>query len=223
VAAACGAVGLTAGVFLERVVHRVPRKLREGVGDGRVRPILLAVVAAVLCAAVGARLGASAALPAYLYLVLVGVALAAIDVELHRLPDALTLPSYPVLLVLLAAASLADGDWGALARAAVGAVGMLVLYFVLMLAAVRFGGFGFGDVKLAGVLGLALGWLGGAELFLGAVLPFLYGAVVAIAAVVAVRGLGWKSSVPFGPSMIAAAFTAVLAGEEIVSAYVGLG
>ena len=58
-------------------------------------------------------------LPAYLYLGVVGVALASIDLDVHRLPDVLVLPSVPAVLVLLLVPSAVSGQWGALGRAAV--------------------------------------------------------------------------------------------------------
>lgn len=83
--------------------------------------------------------------------------LAAIDLDVHRLPDAIQLPAYPILLAGLALASWSVGDWGSLVRAALG--GAIGFAFFLVLALVG-SGMGFGDVKLAGLLGLLLGWLG---------------------------------------------------------------
>ena len=70
---------------------------------------------------------------------------------------------------------------------------------------------GFGDVKLAGVLGLYLGWLGWGEVIVGGFLGFLFGGVVGIALMVMGKA-GRKSKIPFGPFMLAGALVAILAG-----------
>ncbi len=73
---------------------------------------------AALFAIVTAHLGLDWRLPAYLYLCAVGVALAVIDIDHHRLPNALVLPSYPVVAGLLLLAVIAGGAWGDGLRAA---------------------------------------------------------------------------------------------------------
>ena len=156
-------------------------------------------------------------LPAYLYLAAVGIALALIDLDHQRLPDALVLPSYPVVALLLILASLnpgGDADWGALGRGAIGGAALFVFYFALWF----FGGMGFGDVKLAGVLGLATAWLGWGAFAIGAFAAFLVGGLVSLALVVA-RRAGRKTKVPFGPSMIVGAAIGVAWGEQVWSAY----
>jgi leader peptidase (prepilin peptidase)/N-methyltransferase len=77
---------------------------------------------------------------------------------------------------------------------------------------------GFGDVKLAGVLGLYLGWLGWAEVVTGAFLGFLFGGVVGMA-LMAARKAGRKSQIPFGPFMLVGAFVAVLWGGVLADLY----
>ena len=91
-------------------------------------------------------------LPAYLYLAAVGVALAMIDLDVKRLPDALTLPSYPVALALLAVGSAAGSPSGDLLRAVLDGAVMFAVYFAMCFAYPP--GMSFGDVKLSGVLGL---------------------------------------------------------------------
>ena len=162
------------------------------------------------------RLGTDAALPAYLYLVAVGVALALIDLDVHRLPDALTLPSYPVALVLLGAAAVAEGDWQALLRAVIGGVAAYGFYFAVWFAYPA--GMGFGDVKLAGVIGIYLGWMSYGVLVTGLFLGFLLGAVISIGLVL-LAGAGRKTRVPFGPFMLAGTYLGILFGQQIADAY----
>ncbi len=159
------------------------------------------------------------ALPAYLYLAAIGVALALIDLDVHRLPDAIVLLSYPVLAVLLVVASWGGDDWSALLRALIGGLGLWGLYFLL--AVIKPGGMGFGDVKLAGVLGAALAWVGWGALAVGAFGAFLTGGLFAIGLVL-VRRAGRRSKVPFGPWMILGAAIGLAAGQQLWSAYLGL-
>src|SRR5664280_2644487 len=166
------------------------------------------------------RFGADSALPAYLYLAAVGLALAVIDLDLRRLPNALTLPSYLIGGVLLLAAAVVGGDGTRpLIRALLGMVGLYVVYFALAFAYPA--GMGFGDVKLAGVLGLYLGYLGWGPWCVGAFAGFLLGAIVGGIVIVTRRG-GRKTAIPFGPFMLAGALVAILVGGPIVSAYLSL-
>ena len=175
------------------------------------------LLTAALFALVAYRIGFAPELPAYLYLTAVGVALAAIDLDHRRLPNALTLPSYVVLGALLALASAVTGDWWALARAGIGMAAYYGVLFLLAVAVPR--GMGFGDVKLAGVLGMGLAWLGWGELVAGFFLGFAYGALVSIA-LIALGRAGRKSTVPFGPFLVAGALTAVTYGHELARFYV---
>lgn len=161
-------------------------------------------------------LGSLSALPAYLYFAAIGVALSMIDLDTRRLPNSITLPSYPVLAVLLTLASAVDGDWWALARAGIGAVALFAFY--LLLALVYPAGMQFGDVKLAGLIGGVLGFLSWSALIVGAFCGFFFGAVVGVA-LVALGRAGRRSAVPFGPFMIAGALFAVFAGTAVARLY----
>ena len=155
-------------------------------------------------------------LVAFLYLAAISVVLALIDLDVHKLPNAIVLPSYLVVGVLFAAAAALSGDWGALLRAAVGLAGMWVFY--LILALVRPGGMGFGDVKLAGVLGAYLGWLGWGPLAVGAFAGFVLGGLFAIALIV-LRRAKRTSGIPFGPWMLAGAWVGIFFGAPLFSGY----
>jgi leader peptidase (prepilin peptidase)/N-methyltransferase len=80
---------------------------------------------------------------------------------------------------------------------------------------------GFGDVKLALLLGLYLGFLGWQFLAVGAFAGFLLGGVVGAVLLAAGRATR-KTRIPFGPSMLAGALLAVFAGAPVADWYLGL-
>lgn len=187
-----------------------------------VRYPLVEVGTAVLFGLTGWVFGWTWDLPAFLYLGAVAVALAMIDIDVHRLPNVIVLPSYVVGLGLLALASADPGgtaDWAALVRALIGGAALFAMYFVLVM--VYPAGMGFGDVKLAGVLGLYLAWLGWGAFAVGAFSAFLVGGVFSVA-LIATRLANRKSAIPFGPWMLAGAAIGIAAGEPLWSAYLGL-
>lgn len=156
---------------------------------------------------------------AYLYFAAISIALALIDLDTHRLPNAIVLPSYLVGAALLGTASALSGDGGALLGAAVGGAVLYAVY--LLLALVYPGGMGFGDVKLAGVVGVFLGYLGWGPLIVGAFAAFVLGGLFALA-LVAARRARRGSGIPFGPWMLAGAWLGILAGPTIWNAYLAL-
>ncbi|WP_026373999.1 prepilin peptidase [Agrococcus lahaulensis] len=170
-----------------------------------------------------AAIGPVAETLAFAVLAAVGIALAWIDIDTQRLPDAIVLPSYAVVGLLLAAAAAATAEWGSLLRAAAGAGILFGAYFAMAFAYPA--GMGLGDVKLAGLLGMALGWLGWGELAVGGFGAFLLGGAFALV-LVALGRAGRGSGIPFGPWMLLASTVAVFAGVPIWHGYlqlVGLG
>lgn len=175
---------------------------------------------AVLFVLVALRFGLAWELPAYLYLAAVGVALALIDLDVHRLPNAIVLPSYPVVAGLLLVATWGSGgDWGAFGRALIGGAALFALYGLLRVIYPR--GMGLGDVKLAGVLGVALAWLGWGSLAIGAFAAFLVGGVFSILLLATGRATR-KSGIPFGPWMLLGAAIGIGWGEHLWTWYLGL-
>ena len=174
---------------------------------------------AVLFVVAALRFGWSWELPAFLYLAAITVALAMIDIDVHRLPNAIVLPSYLVAGVLLVGAALLQGDPGSALRSVLAGVALYAFYFLL--AFIYPAGMGFGDVKLAGVLGLYLGYLGWGEVVVGGFLGFVVGGLSG-AALIVLRRAGRKSKIPFGPYMLVGAWISVLAGGVLVDWYLDL-
>ena len=244
-------VGLLIGSFLNVVVWRVPRKqsvvsppsacpgcdapirprdnlpvagwvLLKGrcrdCGTGiSIRYPLVELTTAALFGVMALRFGLDPVLPAYLYLVAVGVALALIDIDTKKLPNVLVLPSYVVGGALLAIGGF--GDSGSVLRALLGGAAMYAAYYAL--AFVYPAGMGFGDVKLAGVLGAYTGFLGWGAWAFGLFAGFFLGGAFGIALIALGKG-GRKSTIPYGPFMLVGALLAILVGQPWFDAYLGL-
>jgi leader peptidase (prepilin peptidase) / N-methyltransferase len=159
------------------------------------------------------------ALVAFLYLAAISIALSFIDIEHHRLPNAIVLPSYAVGFVLLATSCLLIGDDPALLRAGIGMAAMAIGYFVLAL--LWKGGMGLGDVKLAGVLGLYLGYSGWGSLAVGSVGAFFLGGIFGLVLIL-LHKTTRKSGIPFGPWMLLGAWVGILFGNLIWTGYLSV-
>jgi leader peptidase (prepilin peptidase)/N-methyltransferase len=124
------------------------------------------------------------------------------------LPDRLTLPAYPAIVLLLAAAAAAGDDWGAFGRALLGGLALGAGYALLGL--VSGGQLGGGDIKLAGLVGLVLGWLSWSTLIAGACAGFVLAGLVSLA-LLSARRIHKRSKVSFGPYLLGGALLAMLA------------
>jgi leader peptidase (prepilin peptidase)/N-methyltransferase len=170
----------------------------------------LALGSAVAGAVLGYRLGWGGDLLVLLPLVPVGVWLGYVDWRTTFLPTRLVAPAYALTAVLVVSVCAVDGSWTDARRAAVGwaVYGGL---FLLMWAIT--GGFGYGDVRLAGVLGIALGFLGWSPLLLGLVGALFLGGIGGLVLVL-LRLVDAKRN-PFGPYMLVAAGIAATYGPTI--------
>lgn len=215
-----GLVGAGLGAGLTRVLadagYRHPQE--------RDRPLpghawWLAIAVALAWASLTFRLGDDAGwslLPAYLYLGVIGAALTFIDLDVHRLPDLIVLPSYPIALVLLLVPTVVTGQWSSWLRAALAGLVLFTVYFVLALVSPGGGGLGFGDVKLAGLLGLLLGWLGWAPVIVSVLAAFVIGGVIALTLLLTRRATR-SSHIAFGPSMILGAWVALMFPLRVIT------
>lgn len=207
------------------LIRRLPEpRLSSDAGDkvayaelGR-RPGLgwrLAITGAVAGGVVGWRLGAQPVLAVWVYLAAVGVVLAYVDAQTRLLPTRVIAPSYAVVAGLLVVAAWLDGDWGLLAGAGLGWLAMGGFYLLMWL--VYPAGLGYGDVRLSGLLGLALGYLGWAEVLVGMYAGFLVGGVVG--ALLAAVKIVDRKRYPFGPFMLIGAVAGVVWGTAFAEWY----
>ena len=181
-----------------------------------VRYPLVELATAAAFGLLAARTGPAWVLPALLYLAAISVALAVIDVDTMRLPVGIVRPAYPVAVVLLGGAALAARDVAAGWRMFAGCAVAWCLY--RLLHAIRPAAMGYGDVRLSGVLGLYLGWVGWANVAVGLFGGFLVGGVAGLGLVVAGRHK-LSSSIPYGPYLLVGAWVGLLEGGPIAAAY----
>ena len=148
---------------------------------------------------------------------LLAVALGAVDIVHHRLPDALTIPAIPITLLLVAATESAAPDTGSVLRAVVVAAGLGGLFWALAALAPR--AMGLGDAKLMPSLALLTGFVSVAAAVLAVVVAFLLGAVAALLGLL-LRRLTLTTAIPFGPFLLAGCWL-VLAVPGLVTVVIG--
>jgi leader peptidase (prepilin peptidase)/N-methyltransferase len=186
----------------------VDPEVRRTPGLGSPLPQLAGALLAVL---VVARFGWTAELPAWLWLASTGLLLALVDLREKLLPNRVVLPAVAGAAVLITVAAATDGSWDDLGRAAGG--GLASYLFLLVMALIAPSGIGMGDVKLGGLLGCFLGWLGWPAVVVGFFLGFLVQALLGLVLLV-VRRVGRRTELPFGPALLIGAFGAsLLAGS----------
>ncbi|MEW1805640.1 prepilin peptidase [Pseudarthrobacter sp. NPDC080039] len=196
------AAGL-AGGLLSPIAEALIAQLLPRLGRApspRVRTATAALTSAA-CVAFTLHFGITYSLPAFIFLALVGVQLARIDVGLHLLPNPLVLILLAGGFLLLFLPAVVSKQPDHLLRAALGAVILFAAYLVLGL--ISPGGIGLGDVKLAAPVGLYLGYLGWTQLLYGGLLGFVLNGAVTVL-VLRRKGREQATEVPHGPSMLGA-------------------
>jgi leader peptidase (prepilin peptidase)/N-methyltransferase len=172
------------------------------------------LLTAGLFAGVAGRFGYDWAVPAYLALFAGLVALSWIDVERMLLPRAIVYPVSVLVAMLLLIPASVYGTWHSYWVAWAFAGGWFVLFYLMWFASPRL--LGYGDVRLAPVLGLSLGWLGWRYVVVGFFSANLIGAVIGVGLIVAKRA-DRQSRVPYGVFLALGTAVAVYAGPEIVT------
>jgi leader peptidase (prepilin peptidase) / N-methyltransferase len=197
-----------------------PEEPKELYADIAARPGLgwrAALASGVCAAALGLVFGWNLSLLVVLLLVPVGVALAVVDWRTRLLPTWVIRPAYGLVVVTVLLSWLLAGDLGEpwpLVRALLGGLLAGGLYYVLWWVYPR--GMGFGDVRLSGILGIALGCLGWSELVVGIYGGFLLGGV--IGGVLTVLRRVDRTGYPFGPFMLVGALVGILVGQPVIDA-----
>jgi leader peptidase (prepilin peptidase) / N-methyltransferase len=169
-------------------------------------PLAIELTGAVVSGLLLARFGPQTVSAAFAYLGVLAVALTQIDVTVQRLPDRLTLTAYPALVILLALSAMTGAGSRPFVRALLAGPGLAACY--LLLGLLSRGQLGGGDVKLAALIGLVLGWLGWRTLVLGAAVGFVLAAFAGLA-MLATRRAAMRTLISFGPYMLWGAFLAI--------------
>lgn len=155
-------------------------------------------------------------LPAYLVFVGTSVLLTITDIDTKLIPNRILLRGGGLSAIALVVGALFAAAPGPLLRA----LAASAAYFgaMLILALLARGALGFGDVKLAALLGAFTGYLGWGHLAVTAVGSFIIAGLVALVLLV-FRLASRRDHIPFGPFMVAAAFVAVYFGDAIIDWY----
>lgn len=173
----------------------------------------LALIAFVVASTTGWAIESRAILPMVAVVTAVGVLLAYVDWHTRLLPTRIIAPSYVVVLLLLAVAALTSGDWPRAGQSLIAGLAVFALFFVAWFIFPR--GMGYGDVRLSGILGIALGWLGWTEVLVGIYAGFVVGAVGGLA-LSRLRIVDGKAF-PFGPFMLIGAWFGALYGPAVAN------
>lgn len=174
---------------------------------------LVEAACGALFAGTAARFGFAWVLPAYLALFAGLLALSVIDIQTLRLPKSVVYVDSLVVTLLLVLATAITGTWHQLLVGVICGAVWFVVFFGLNFASPRL--LGFGDVRLAPVLGLALGWLGAGYVVLGFLAANLIGAVVGVA-LIATRRMSRDQQIPYGVFLAAGCALAVFAGPVLL-------
>ncbi|MFD8208670.1 prepilin peptidase [Streptomyces sp. NPDC059695] len=180
---------------------------------------LVEALTALLFAAEALRFGRSEVLPAALVFTAGLLALAACDAEHFLLPRRLVYPTLGLTAACLLAAAAATGAWQRLGVTAACGVGAFAVFYALH--EVRPAWLGFGDVRLAGLLGTGLGWLGPSYLVFALLAGSAVGLLVGVALIATGRATR-QTRLPFGVFLAAGAIAALLVGAPVVQWYASL-
>ncbi|MCF6377444.1 A24 family peptidase [Nocardioides KLBMP 9356] len=170
------------------------------------------------CAVAGGLIGAATGLDWSLVWLLpltpVAVALAVIDWHTKLLPRRIVVPATLAAIVAVVVVGLATDERDALVRALVAMLVVRTFFWVLWF--VRSAGMGFGDVRLAALVGLVLGWVGWGAVAIGLWSSFLLFAVPALVVLLARRDRTLlKRSFPFGPFMVLGTLVGLVWGTPL--------
>jgi len=182
-----------------------------------IRYLVVELLTAAVFAGTAVVIGMEWVLPAYLWFAGVTITLTLTDLDHKLIPNRILYPGIVVGAVLLVGGAVAAGDPEGAIRALLAGLAYFGALLVIALVAPA-GGFGFGDVKLAFLLGMFAGYPGWGRLGVAFFFAFLLGGVLSI--LLLITGIkGRKDSIPFGPYLVLGAYVAIVAGDRILDWY----
>jgi leader peptidase (prepilin peptidase) / N-methyltransferase len=220
----CALLGVPGGMLANLLVDRIPEKRplrplpRAGALAGSPVQVIAIVATVLLFAGSALRFGPDWVVPAYLVFFVCLVSITIIDAERQIIPNYIVYPTIFASIPLLTLAAVVQGEWDRFGQAMLGAT--LAWLALLAIHLVSPAGMGFGDVRLAFVLGLFLGWIGLSHvltgLFLGVALIAVIGVLLAL-----FRLKSLQEHIAFGPFLAAGSALAVFAGEPLIRWWTG--
>jgi leader peptidase (prepilin peptidase)/N-methyltransferase len=223
VMAACCALGLLVPDLVRRVPEPapdpedpLPKETYAAVASRPGLALKAALAAAFAGAVIGAAVGPEWPLLYLVPLVPICVALAVIDWRTRLLPTTVIAPTYALTVVLVGVVAAVTGDGDDVLRAGWG--WLIAGGSFLALWSVHPAGLGYGDVRLSGILGIALGHLGWGELLVGLYAGFLLGGVGG--GLLALLRLVERRAFPFGPFMLVGALAGIAVGDPVLRSLV---
>jgi len=181
-------------------------------GRAPARTVGAALVTGVLWAALAHQFGPHLLVTPFLVFEALAVAVSVTDLSHRLVPRTLLYGSLVLIAPLLVIVSAVDGTWHDLVIAVVGGAVAFVVFFVIWFAMPR--GMGFGDVRLAGVIGLTVGYLGLVHVYLAFLSGFVIGLLFGLALMVG-SSAGRKTRIPFAPALCIGAVIAILWGGTL--------
>lgn len=182
-------------------------------GRLRWRELAAALVVGAGFAGFAAVIGVRPVLVAHLWMVAVTAVLIVTDLDHFRIPNSVLYPGTLGGLILLTVGAIMEGSSSALVRGLIGGAAYFGFLFVVFIVA-RGEGFGFGDVKLAFLLGLFAGFHGFLNLAWALIITALLGGVPAL--LLLAMGKGRKAAIPYGPPLVLGAWAAILFGSALI-------
>lgn len=217
--------GLIGGVAVGLGAVALARTIPPGMGlEHRPRPAGWWAIAVAV--GIGYGWGAASAsgawvlLPGYLGFGITTLAVTLTDIDHQLIPNRILYPGFVASGSLLAVGAIAEGQGHALAVA--GGAAITYFVFLLIVALIAPDGFGMGDVKLALLLGLFLGYDGWDVLVVGFSVGILLGGAAAVLLLIFTRR-GRKAKFAYGPSMVAGAWIGLFWGAQIADWYLRNG